>query len=254
MIVSGKRSQAIDEFSDPEVDSDASSDDSSISADDEQTPKDKPSQTELQQLCQAVKNSITSLLKLSIAIRKYATRDDYSRSASENPIDNSFDINHVRQKHPCAESWLVSRLGKANARRRQYLSYRERHRQKLSQEARTPLGDVESGKEAKEEGEATLPIRSTSMMEDGPSNLGGTTTSIVLTQTTATTYVAATVQDIDQSSDPGRSETSYATNQTENDIGDLRVPPPPKESEDEQPFECPYCFTIQTIKGDRAWK
>lgn len=31
------------------------------------------------------------------------------------------------------------------------------------------------------------------------------------------------------------------------------LPPPPPESEDEAPFECPYCFVIITISGDNAW-
>ena len=252
-IVSGERPQAIDEFSDPEFNSNASSDDSSVSSDDEQISEDKPSQTELQHLCQAVKNSITNLLKLSVAILKSPTHDDYSKLASEEPINDSFDISHVQQKHPGAMPWLVSRLGKANARRRQYLSYRERHRQKLSQEVRASHGDIEPGEEAKK-GETALPVRSTSMMEDRRSHLGGPTTSVAVTQTTAKTYVAPTVQDVDRSSDSGRSETSDASFLADDDTGDLRVPPAPKGSEDEQPFECPYCFTIQTITSDRAWK
>ena len=49
---------------------------------------------------------------------------------------------YVRDKFPWAaeNQPLVQRLGKANAQRRQWLSYRRRHREKLGMDESTPTG------------------------------------------------------------------------------------------------------------------
>jgi hypothetical protein len=53
-------------------------------------------------------------------------------------IDKSFfeshDIHHVESKHPNCPKYLSSRLGRGITSRRQYLSYREKHQQKLSED------------------------------------------------------------------------------------------------------------------------
>ncbi len=37
------------------------------------------------------------------------------------------------------------------------------------------------------------------------------------------------------------------------DLSETPYPLPPKESADEKPFECPYCFCVITIDGTRSW-
>ncbi|KAI9887960.1 MAG: hypothetical protein M1823_000217 [Watsoniomyces obsoletus] len=256
-IVSGERVPADGEETDSASDSEGGGEIAG-DADCQHTDSMTESQpTEIQQLYRAIVSCITGLLMLSISIRRYATRDDYQRSASFDPIDPSFDINHVSQKYQYTRQktpWLVARLGKANARRRQFLKYRENHRRKLAQELESRPEGAQGTREILQAQEETIP-RDVQLGNDGSrSHAASSNPSNALTQTTATTFVTQPHEDIDQTSDPGRSETSYATSVEQDDQGNLSVPPPPKESEDEQPFECPYCFTIQTIKSDHAWK
>ncbi|KAL9034075.1 MAG: hypothetical protein Q9180_005606, partial [Flavoplaca navasiana] len=49
------------------------------------------------------------------------------------------------------------------------------------------------------------------------------------------------------------------TSGTETSLGDLDyeanlVPQPPVAAADQNPFECPYCFSIITIAGKNAWR
>jgi hypothetical protein len=90
--------------------------------------------SELEQLYLAIVETITSLLKLSISIRKPSIRDRYARTASLIPLDPAYDINHVSEKYPCIRStpWLMEKVGRAITRRRDFLRYRARHREKLA--------------------------------------------------------------------------------------------------------------------------
>jgi hypothetical protein len=93
--------------------------------------------SKLEQLFLAIKNSNSSLMKLSMIIRNSPTRDDYLKAASRYNFESRYDIGHVREKHGSANGacdWLLERLGKAITRRRQYLKYREDHHGKLSRD------------------------------------------------------------------------------------------------------------------------
>lgn len=96
-----------------------------------QDDREEPA-TELRQLVASMAEIITCLMRLSMAIRNPAPRDQFRGSAQ---IDMScyepFDIEHVRGKYPQAEEFLIIRLGRAISRRRQYLRYRDEHRKKL---------------------------------------------------------------------------------------------------------------------------
>lgn len=250
-IISGERKQEEgDDLSDSDPETEGSSTSSDVDMDILSSVRSPF--TELQHLFGAVSNANTALLKLSIAIRKHATRDDYLRCASLVPLDESFDINHVWQKFPYArpKKWLVTRLGQAITRRRQYLKYRKTHRQKLSRE--------EQNDQAAAERTVNVTTRSQSQMQ--PFSVGDQMQnprilpSTVQTQTTATTFVAGNQDNHDRESDAGLSETTYATSAPRDGRDELHVPPRPPDSDDDMPFECPYCFTIQTVKDDRAWK
>lgn len=73
----------------------------------------------------------------------------------------------------------------------------------------------------------------------------------VLTQTTASEFPGGNVE-FDVESAGGQTQTSYAT--SVDGGGKLSIPPLPKESKDGTPFECPYCFTIVSIKSYHSWK
>lgn len=73
-------------------------------------------------------------MRLSIVIQRSSRRDKFARSSRERPYFTYFDTNHVREMFPYARDnvSLVGKLGKANAQRRQWLSYRRHHHEKLS--------------------------------------------------------------------------------------------------------------------------
>lgn len=88
--------------------------------------------TELIQLSATMKAVITSLFRLSMAIRDPAPTSQSTRTLT---IDKSYfeqhDVFHVQAKYPLCPDYLAIRLGRALSSRRQYLSYREEHHSKL---------------------------------------------------------------------------------------------------------------------------
>ena len=96
------------------------------SSDDDESP------TEIQQLQKGVATIISCVFQMSILVHKPAQHDllSGSRKAGVAAFE-PFDYSHVLDKLPKADKKLVSRLGRASTRRRQYLKSRERHAMKL---------------------------------------------------------------------------------------------------------------------------
>jgi hypothetical protein len=140
-----------------------------------------------------------------------------------------YDQSHVHEKYPRADKFLVHRLGTAISRRRADLKYRERHHAKLSQ----GINHTQTGR-----------LNETHSIRDREST--------VFSETVATEYKEPNIRFDETGSKSGVSHTSYAPTLLEGGSA-ITVPPPPKESANEQPFECPYCFFITTIKNKRSW-
>ena len=258
--MSGQRPQKqVDSF-DAEAFHDDFSDtsDSDISEDPGSSASGQEPVSELSQLLLAITEAITSLYKLSIAIRNPTPRDRYAKAASSTPIDVSYDIGHVYEKFPQVRSkaWLLEKLGRAITRRREFLRYRERHREKIGGNIRPSTG-LNKRHELAETRRNVTYIEPQSPV--GGPVVGVETRSIShsqLASTKATTYVAnLNDKKLDTQSIAGRSETSYVTSIAEDDSHSVRqIPDPPKESVNGMPFECPYCFTILAIKNTKHWK
>ncbi|KAI7973132.1 hypothetical protein EIK77_004409 [Talaromyces pinophilus] len=187
-----------------------------IEDDDEST-----SMTEVQQLYQNIADTINSLFQISMEIRNPA---DHDRLLNIRVKDDSFfepwARQHVSHKYPDADDALISRLGKAMARQKAILKYRERHRAKLGKGL---FGDIE-------------------------------TTSTKLSETVATEIAPDNdhLQFFETASNSGVSQTSYATSLMETKMA-KSIPKPPKASKDKSSFECPYCFHIIVIKHKKDW-
>jgi hypothetical protein len=209
--------------------------------------------TELQQiLLTDVPEIITCLYKLSQAIRNPAPHDRYLKSTS---IDTShfefWDIQHIENKFPNAPNFLAIRLGKAISRRRQYLKYCDKHRRKLGQDIDPPrlpaiIRKVPKTVLAPQFFQNDEPLTKVDAVE--PSEVATT----VLTQTTATTFTASNIE-VEVESDSGQTQTSYTPSESADEGPKPRPPPPPKQFHDNQPFECPFCFTIVNVKSIRSW-
>lgn len=178
--------------------------------------EDDNDMTDIQMLFQSLRNTINLLFQISMAIRRPA---DHDRLLGVKIKDESYfepwAQQHISHKFPNAMVSIIPRLGAAMARQKGVLKYFERHRAKLGQ---------------------------------GLSGNGDQ-----LSETVATEMVSADhLQFLETNSTSGISQTSYAPSIfTSNES--LSVPNPPKESADENPFECPYCYLVIKIKGKKDW-
>jgi hypothetical protein len=180
-------------------------------------------------------------MKLSMVIRSSPARDDYIKAASRYKDWNPYaDIGHVREKHGSAKGstdWLLTRLGNAIARRRQFLKYRIEHSQKMT----NVWPEGQKPQKEKEKPEKTI------------------------ASTKATTFIGNdTVYQREGIDTPGSfgSQTSYEQTVLGDETATTRltVPPPPKFAFPDvpfnygEPFNCPYCHTEQNVQNKAAWK
>ncbi|MCJ1242896.1 hypothetical protein MMC30_000092 [Trapelia coarctata] len=147
---------------------------------------------------------------------------------------------------------LIRRFGKTNTQRRQYFRYREAHRDKLSGIAQSQE-DRQEAQPPKNE-EVPVVLTGTELGARPQSHVSGSIQPSTLVQTTASTYVKLDLDDGEKTSDADRTETSYVTSVDEQERRTIEVPPLPEIAQGGAPFECQYCFTIQSVKNPRAWK
>jgi hypothetical protein len=208
------------------------------------------STSELQELCTAISAAIANLMKLSMLIRESSKRDDYAKAASRyNTWNPSADIGHVEEKYGTVKSgsdsaWLLERLGKAITRRRQFLTYRKEHHDKLTGDWGEDIDVVVETPDTIREGKK--PAKS-------------------IAPTQATTFIPDMFTPEKEGSDIAGSfgsQTSYEATEFASEDGPtkLMVPPPPKWAfegvpfEYGEPFQCPVCYTEQIVKNKNAWK
>ncbi len=268
-IVSGERTQSQSSPSEPvEEETHEEFSELSDSSDSGGSLADQSSPTsELQQLFLAIVETVTSLLKLSVSIRRSTPRGRYARVASLSPLDPSlvaslspldpsFDINHVYEKYPRLRSrpWLVEKLGKAITRRRDFLRYRERHHEKLADSnvlsAFKKTLDHHNPVPNKP-GTHTISARGGPKMANVASSSADRSR---LVSTIATTYIADSHNLLETVSHAGLSFSDITSVADGHDQEARPIPDPPKDSAGAKPFECPYCYTIQVVRKPSHWK
>ncbi|OAL55260.1 hypothetical protein IQ07DRAFT_499938 [Pyrenochaeta sp. DS3sAY3a] len=203
-----------------ELFSDSDSDSSSVAS----SVGELQGDTELKQLLELTKTVITSLFRLSVAIRAPAPNN---QSKSPLIVDKSFyvphDIQHVQEKFPTCPEYLIERLGRAISGRRQYLSYRETHQQKLAK-------SIEK-------------IGSEKPITEFTTNSTEATPLPVIERTNSLNIV-------DEGDDDAASQTSYATSVN----AAIKIPVLPKAARGGDYFECPLCFLLVSINSRAEWK
>jgi len=210
--------------------------------------------SELDELLKSCTDTVTSLFRSSVLIRSATTRDRYAKAAAAQgmPFNPHFDIDHVEHKFPRLDQadWLKKRLGIADTQRRQYLRYCREHRQRIGAEKRT----VEADDGARDNRITRTNDHQSSVRQTKESYVSSRPPS-TLAVTNASTLNAAALHSLDEVSDEAQSQTSYATSLgVDGDSGCLRVPTMPENAKSGLPFECPYCWTIQTVTNSRKWK
>ncbi|KAL6407945.1 hypothetical protein AUP68_08986 [Ilyonectria robusta] len=176
---------------------------------------------EAHMLIEVISESISYLFRIGILVRKSTPRDRFKRAlqASDLAFPASFDVDYVRQKHPkIREGSLLGRLGGGIAKRRQFIRYCRDHRNRL--------GADDLGEEGK-----LIDARTEH------------------SQSKATTFLPQKVEEVE---DDAVSFMSAST-ATES-LSNLKLPLLADLSNNNEAFECPICFTIQSFQTERSWR
>lgn len=233
-------------------DSDSNSDSESAPSSGIPTPEEDDPRlvTESAQLLVMLADLIKSLLKLSIIIRRSSRRGKFARSSREKPYETESDILHVMDSFPkvANNKCLVDKLGKANAKRRQWLSYRRRHRDKLSSQGEPMSGRPEDLRTGPTETYAHLPTEQA--FSESTYSFDHTTEN----STTATTfYSREDVAPLDIVNEESSEVSFSASSVSGREKSPLEIPCLPSEAATGDPFECPFCFGIITISTLQNW-
>ena len=205
-----------------------------------------------------IKDAVTSLMKTSIIIRDATPRDRYVQASvsTKDPFIDSFDISHVAHKFPKLDlderQWLKERLGKAVAQRRQFLKYCRDHHDRFQESQK---------KKAPGSGRLTDDhISEPNRKPDGQANTSKSVPASAFVSTAASTLQISKLKPFEVPSEATEtisdtvSQTSYASSVYEDDDQSKIYPPTLKEITDTFPFECPYCWSLQEIRGEKSWR
>jgi hypothetical protein len=178
---------------------------------------------ESQMILEVISESISSLFRIGILVRKATSRDRFSQAlqVSDLTFSKEPDISYVRQKYPkLGSGWLSDRLGGAVAKRRQFIAYSRDHRSRLGGEE--SMDDHSASRTERLSSKATTiaPCIDPRILEEE----GFDALSLV---------TASTMMD---SSSP------------------LQLPSLADLSREGNPFECPICFTLQSFQREKTWK
>ena len=190
--------------------------------------------------------------RLSIKIRNPATRIGYSKALDYRQVDEATgidlihrfgeeDLKHVQEvlkqcRSVTLESlnshYLISRLAKANTRRRQQFGQWRKHRKKLQSGLRLPNSDDVK------KNLPIMPIPDAYRLELPRAKQGPLTS-----KPSTATRVEDSKVDLDDTTSMVSSST-YAMIAEEPGSSELLIPRAPKTFSAMKEFECPYCFTL----------
>ncbi|EEU42727.1 uncharacterized protein NECHADRAFT_84262 [Fusarium vanettenii 77-13-4] len=191
-----------------------------------------PVTTELDELLSGIQSSVDRLFRLSMLIRRKRPQGRLPTEIGAQVVDATMDIRHIKDKFPKVREaeWLAERLGTAIAKRREFLCYRQLHRQRLAEQSQYQSGEV------------------TAASRRAPSTI-------------ATTYDESSL-DIDQETiKPAHlsiitGATSFATAFEADEDDNLHVPTFTRlkfhgtQFQYDSAFECPFCRTIQVVSSE----
>jgi len=174
-----------------------------------------------------------------------------------------FDVAIVRQlsgNESEIPNYLINRLGDANTTRRQLLEYYKRHHEKIAapdfqslpSERRPQSLQVDTKTDQPSVTQHRAPTENDTGNEESPRRAAEAPTAV-------TTVYNSFRDAADGRSVADYTDTSYAA--TESAVGNkgkaiwIQVPriPKHKNSDEEDPIQCPYCFGFIEISGRASW-
>ncbi|CAM1501132.1 Fc.00g102940.m01.CDS01 [Cosmosporella sp. VM-42] len=214
---------------------------------------------EIQELMSAIKLAMDNLFRFSIFVRKFAPKDKRERASNTKLFDDRADVMYIRDRYPVMTTKnkaLATRLGEANARRRQYFKYRRDHNNRLSRPREhedTPQPEFHL------QPKPTIPNQECKTM---PSVLSDTTMPTLLADTEVTALMDDSFDDEDKfaailDAEPAMSAVSFATSVVESSEDSLAFPALPAEARINVSFICPYCWKVISLKPndqDHQWR
>ncbi|KAG6355242.1 hypothetical protein INS49_004324 [Diaporthe citri] len=189
------------------------------------------SRTEAISILSMASECLKALFRIGILVRKATPRDRFERALQQSgsSFTPQFDINYVEERYPKLASrdsrWLASRLGGANAKRRQFINYVRDHKAKLEVENIMPTAD------------AATTVQSSKA-----------TTFVVPGNLSASEFLDSSLEEEDDSVSLISASTAF-----DNDTS-LRLPSLADLGPDGKHFECPICFTLQSFHKEKSWK
>ncbi|KAJ4013726.1 hypothetical protein NW766_005965 [Fusarium irregulare] len=189
--------------------------------------------TELDELLLSIRSAINHLFSLSMLMRRQRPRGrlpDFEEIA----LESSPDISYLTDKFPKAKSslWLARRLGNNITRQRRMIQYRQHHRESLAKR------DIKGSDPTY----AATIVATTFQEEENASGTNQTPhdsdSSRVSIFTSATSFLSL--------------EDGTATGRSIPDLSDMTLDG--VQLDYGEPFECPYCRTIQNVRNRYEWK
>lgn len=194
---------------------------------------DAQATTELDELLLSIRSAINHLFSLSILIRRQRPRGRVPEIEGL-ALESSPDISYLTDKFPKARSnmWLARRLGNNITRQRRFIQYRQHHRESLAKR------DVKGPDPT----DAATIVATTFQEEGNPSATNQTPqdadNSRMSVFTSATSFLSL--------------EDGITTARSIPDLSDMVLDG--VQLEYGEPFECPYCRTIQNVGNRYEWK
>ncbi|KAK5987005.1 hypothetical protein PT974_11120 [Cladobotryum mycophilum] len=183
-----------------------------------------------------ISDDIKTLFRIGVLVRKSApdTRFERALRSSKFVFPESFDVDYVKAKHPKMSSkehdWLAERLGKGITKRRQFIKYCRDHK------ARLAVDDVPLDIALKAEAATTL-------------RLSSKATTLKFDTLLPELYV-----DVEEEEENDDTISFISTSTATSALSVLKLPRLSDISQNGEPFECPLCFTLQSTKGEAAWR
>lgn len=185
-----------------------------------------------------------ALFRTGILVRREVTYDRFQRALQRSrfTFPEQFDANYVEQKYPKlrggAGRALATRLGRANAKRRQFIKYGRDHRTRLRL-------DMDAYQEIEPSIKATPSVN----LEAPTERLSSKATTFVMSaENWNSGFLEAPKEDEDDSASLLTASTTFDSERSLKLVSLADIGPEGKH------FECPLCFTLQSFRTERAWR
>jgi hypothetical protein len=195
---------------------------------------------ELHELLLNMRTCVDHLFGLSMLLRRVRPRGRVRPlDAFQSSTNSHRDIVTVIDKFPKLKQtpWLAERLGRATDQRRQFFSYRQQHRAKLGNVSKR--SENLSGEDSATVGPVTTVATTFEEHDEGPSDPRDARLDRLSVVTAGTSFVS----DFDEAGQMGR----HIPELSDMTLDGVQL-------EYNEPFECPYCRTIQTCTSRLMWK